>query len=196
MKYVCGTILCCLFGFTALTEIAACIKWSNSQCQCVVWVCALLDAANIFCICLLQGNYADSVFVFMPLVWHSIQNSSYGRNGLENYLRNKCSGCVVALFPFSSLNIFCSLYYGSEVPRILMRMYWSGFYEFPKWCFVLRIEHLCDWKSVLPLQKVYSCEHLTPVGICFPVPWICVELESCSVLKHQHVLNPVNCLSV
>lgn len=32
----------------------------------------LLDAVNIFPCCLLQGNCADSVFIFMPLVWHSI----------------------------------------------------------------------------------------------------------------------------
>lgn len=89
---MCETILCCLSDFTALTEIAACIKGSSLQCQCVVWVCSLLDAVSIFPNCLLQGNYADSVFVFMPLVWHSIQNSSYGRNGLENCLRNKSSG--------------------------------------------------------------------------------------------------------
>lgn len=74
-----------------------------------------------------------------------------------------------------------------KFPEFLGKCIEVVFRSFPSDAFFLGLSICVTENHFSLLQKVYSCEHLAPVGIYFLVPWIYVEPESCSILKRQHV---------
>lgn len=83
------------------------------------------------------------------------------------------------------LSTFCATYYCFEVPRILLKIRFSSFHEFPQWSFFLSFSHCVTKLQFSMLNRCASmstllpCQQLSNKNLCSAGKLLVFEIPEC-----------------